>query len=1208
MSMEKPDLSKAKGMVIAGIFSSQCVDGSGERVLTRGIDITSMVEGKAGANYEHISTEKGVGREILGTVIYVHKVLTYADAEDDLQKDLWKRNREKPYLFGMVRLYDAAGHETAKNVAAMIRDSVAHKDPLRMDFSIEGSTLTREGNDITESIARAVALTIKPACKAAVSELILDPNAPSGYEKVDNTEMLKAEVFADPMYRKIGKAVEQPALVLSDSTKPEQDPQYRLIKNLTTIKTLKKALTAGTAEGAPSTLTQGAALQREDLGRIYKGSVLAAIRDYDDPWDREKFKKHLKESLAKANLPEVSDSYINHFVDVAEATKLKKSVELAKSENDDLIKKETAPVLSNPDESVIEEKRDKIPATAKFLTFRGKKLKATPNQKPDIDVNKGILRTPYGSFRLHNPATEAPEVAKHFTDLLNSPHTKKIMSEALKNWHKVHLLNKAGELPEEIPMTATILSTCSGNRPVPLAELQTVRIVDAIRNSGIDPREQGFENILPHLRRLDKPDVLPETGKKTIKGKLQYFKESGELRSINPLLNDTVNNLSKYYKAHSGLVDLVSQHKTDMQAAIKTLMDHKRQKENWQKRRAEIIKETGEDPGEYKGLNIPGIKLKTGLYAYGMMGGGSSIVPDTHFIRHMLGLDVKKDADTLKYLKNLFWSPTNYHLIEKYNDWYRKSHPAFQWMAKHPEFGKYFEDPKDATFPAFWANWINVPAYESILGMSGNKAKNQGSTHAPYWAAIEPYVNKALKRLGKSEDFDTTMPLRAALIMQQYVKDYGEIPAQILYYTHLVPKLLECAQNRQNQSDAMEFLRKSMRLESQLIELRKDMRHVTEGGHSVELPEVYKVDLTDGKKNYPAGRFMVSKGKLYHLEDYRDLLNKLVPAGDVDASTISKIHGLMASPNFDVQQHEVDLPEQEVKQQPLVPTVIKAPEPKRDAVFSYFRLGMAKPHIVEFNESGAALDGQEITQDELALMLENARKGLAIVKWGANLQKSEALLKHDLEDTMSDDEALQHVRAAVAEGHLHPSVERALTKHLYEDRMVPGIGNKHAAQVFRSKGKPGTYASIDLNDFKHVNDTHGHDAGDEAIKSFGSALRSAADKAGNIKVFRTGGDEFSVHSPTYEHMANFLRHAREHVDALPAIGGTHKPSFSVGLGHNFPKADEAMYVAKSKKLDPITHQRLYQPGQTPHLGHSLYPRQEGELFQQETVPPKVAVG
>jgi diguanylate cyclase (GGDEF)-like protein len=1118
-----------------------------------------------------------------------------------------------------------------------------------------------------------------------------------------------------------------------------------------------------------------------------------------------------------------------------------------------------------------------------------------------------------------------------------------------------------------------------------------------MKNSGIDIRKPGFEHIMPHLRALDKPDVLPVTGGEAIGKDPAYFlggkigverdlfgnkvgepsgpsgkgpkvvtedsRYPGELKSINPLMSDTIKNLSQYHKVHNGLVDLVKRHKTDMTSGIRELMGMKQARTNWNNRRRSIIASGKEDPGEYKGMNIPGIKLKTGLYAYGMMGGGNcldgetealtrrgwvkgfslkendilltknpetgelewqgmtslnlfpdyegdlvefnarsfdavttpdhrwlvtshggsvkektsatitfnadrihrtgsyvapeisgltpdeaellgwfvtdgnykkktikygkkyhkpkafkydvpgkyaqlyqsisgnfekcrridyllerldengevtsgvnngslkvwrlgptltnmlvsrapdrhltvnslldlnkecldrlresmvlgdgwvqqhkahwtahqalctgrkeqaeafqvlltmtgsastmefidnskydgprpsmggrvfhhhgiyivralvrecvmlepkhrkefrakmgvwcptvpnsffvarrngkvwitgnSVVPDTHFIRHMFGLDTHKDAKTLSYLKKALWNPSNYPIIEQYNDWYRKNHPAHKWMVNHPEFGKMFEKPEDATFPAFWANWMNIAPYEQKLGTSYSKqAHNMGSTHAPYWAAIAPHVNEALTRLGKSSDFDTTMPLRAALIMQHYVRDYGEVPAQMLYYQHLVPKLLECARNRQDSSDATDFLKKALQLEENLIELRKDIRHVVEGGHSVEMPEVYKINMhEENGKDHPAGRFMISKGKLHHLEDYHGLLQHMVPEGPVTAQTISRIHGLMASPHFDVQEHPMDTTHLEATDPAKAPTIPqvsieKQPEPKRPGVFSYFRPGMSHPHVVEFTPQGAALDGKALTHEEVSLMLENARKGLAQIKWGAG----EGLAKREAtEDLMDQDQALQHVRAAVQAGHIHPSVERALTKHIYEDPLVGSIGNKYAAQKFREKNKPGVYISADANDFKAINDRLGHDAGDSAIKAFGGALRDASQKVGTTKVFRSGGDEFFIHAPSHEDASRFLRHARENVEALPPIGGVHKQSFSAGVGHNFAKADEALGIAKQGKLDPITKQRLHPPGQTPNLAHSLYPGHEGALMENETRPPKMAI-
>ena len=49
---------------------------------------------------------------------------------------------------------------------------------------------------------------------------------------------------------------------------------------------------------------------------------------------------------------------------------------------------------------------------------------------------------------------------------------------------------------------------------------------------------------------------------------------------------------------------------------------------------------------------------------------------------------------------------------------------------------------------------------------------------------------------------------------------------------------------------------------------------------------------------------------------------------------------------------------------------------------------------------------------------------------------------------------------------------------------------------------------LDLNGFKQVNDTYGHEAGDDLLKQFSTELRSAS-RATDV-VGRWGGDEFIV--------------------------------------------------------------------------------------------------
>jgi two-component system cell cycle response regulator len=74
-----------------------------------------------------------------------------------------------------------------------------------------------------------------------------------------------------------------------------------------------------------------------------------------------------------------------------------------------------------------------------------------------------------------------------------------------------------------------------------------------------------------------------------------------------------------------------------------------------------------------------------------------------------------------------------------------------------------------------------------------------------------------------------------------------------------------------------------------------------------------------------------------------------------------------------------------------------------------------------------------------------------------------------------------------------------------------------AAEVARSarKGHPLTVVLLDLDEFKHINDTYGHPAGDLALQEFAAALNRAI-RGGDLAV-RMGGDEFLLILPECNH-------------------------------------------------------------------------------------------
>ena len=114
---------------------------------------------------------------------------------------------------------------------------------------------------------------------------------------------------------------------------------------------------------------------------------------------------------------------------------------------------------------------------------------------------------------------------------------------------------------------------------------------------------------------------------------------------------------------------------------------------------------------------------------------------------------------------------------------------------------------------------------------------------------------------------------------------------------------------------------------------------------------------------------------------------------------------------------------------------------------------------------------------------------------------------------------------------------------------------------------------FDFDNFKYVNDTFGHQIGDEVLKAFASILRRAFRTQDLIG--RIGGDEFMVYMPdlTAEFLSRADRISQEILDELKAleIGPAAHFSCSIGIGtdntdYDFQRlyklADSALYQSK----------------------------------------------
>lgn len=143
-------------------------------------------------------------------------------------------------------------------------------------------------------------------------------------------------------------------------------------------------------------------------------------------------------------------------------------------------------------------------------------------------------------------------------------------------------------------------------------------------------------------------------------------------------------------------------------------------------------------------------------------------------------------------------------------------------------------------------------------------------------------------------------------------------------------------------------------------------------------------------------------------------------------------------------------------------------------------------------------------------------------------------------------------------------------KRSFQTRIAWAVKNTQETRSFLS------LLLIDLDDFKHCNDTYGHQVGDELLVWVGQTLQKCMRSATSDQAFRFGGDEFAVllHGADRE---NSL-HVAERIQHEFARNECYGTTLSIGLAmfeDNMPidrlvrLADEALYQAKGQGKNAV---------------------------------------
>lgn len=183
-------------------------------------------------------------------------------------------------------------------------------------------------------------------------------------------------------------------------------------------------------------------------------------------------------------------------------------------------------------------------------------------------------------------------------------------------------------------------------------------------------------------------------------------------------------------------------------------------------------------------------------------------------------------------------------------------------------------------------------------------------------------------------------------------------------------------------------------------------------------------------------------------------------------------------------------------------------------------------------------------------------------------------------------DGFQYTRSTVFDLSERKQLEARLEQQAMTDPLT-GLGNRRfledqaALEMARAQrsGAPLCLIAIDLDHFKRINDTYGHDIGDRVLQAFASTARSQL-REGDV-LGRMGGEEFAVLLPntTREQAMQVAERLRQSVEATPAevnsdIMKADRLTYTASLGVTLvsvtetsvkpaiKRADQGLYTAK----------------------------------------------
>lgn len=258
-------------------------------------------------------------------------------------------------------------------------------------------------------------------------------------------------------------------------------------------------------------------------------------------------------------------------------------------------------------------------------------------------------------------------------------------------------------------------------------------------------------------------------------------------------------------------------------------------------------------------------------------------------------------------------------------------------------------------------------------------------------------------------------------------------------------------------------------------------------------------------------------------------------------------------------------------------------------------LGPELEAIPQFDQQAAA----QLSRQAIVAALQGPRGLVGSIRVSINFGSSFSEADRQLLEmfanhasvALHNSQLIDRLRAEVAERE-HEALHDSLTA--LPNRVMFDLQTRQALD-HRRDGELVAVVLADLDRFKEVNDTLGHDRGDELLERMGERLGSLAESS-SVTVARLGGDEFAVlargrSDAEIQEIATQVQEALEApleiagvlVDVGASLGVAVAPTDGDDATTLLQRADVAMYVAKSDHRDVV----FYEPETDPYSPERL---------------------